>query len=67
MLCIYDVNYYEVLPNENFTNLSFKTNNDIEKEKDNNRFKSSQLELGIITINLSNIKGINGTHLYKIF
>ena len=33
--------------------------------KDNNRFKSNQLELAIITINLSNIKGINGTPLYK--
>ena len=68
---MYDVNYYEVLPNENFTNLSFKLNNDIEKIirimpiKNNDRFKSDQLELGIITINLSNIKGINGTPLYK--
>lgn len=33
--------------------------------KDNDRFKSNQLELAIITINLSNIKGINGTPLYK--
>ena len=33
--------------------------------KDNNRFKSNQLELAIITINLSNIKGINGAPLYK--
>lgn len=33
--------------------------------KDNDIFKSNQLELGIITINLSNIKGINGTSLYK--
>ena len=33
--------------------------------KDNDRFKSNQLELAIITINLSNIKGINGAPLYK--
>ena len=33
--------------------------------KDNDRFKSNQLELGIITINLSNIKGISDTPLYK--
>ena len=33
--------------------------------KDNDRFKSNQLELAIITINLSNIKDINGTPLYK--
>ena len=33
--------------------------------KDNNRFKSNQLELAIITINLTNIKGINGAPLYK--
>ena len=33
--------------------------------KDNDRFKSNQLELAIITINLSNIKSINGTPLYK--
>ena len=68
---MYDVNYYEVIPNEYFTNLSFKPNNDIEKIiriipiKDNDRFKSNQLELGIITINLSNIKGIDGTPLYE--
>ena len=64
---MYDVNYYEVIPNEYFTNLSFKPNNDIEKIlriipiKDNDIFKSNQLELGIITINLSN----SGTPLYK--
>ena len=68
---IYDVNYYEIIPNEDFTNLSFKPNNGIEKIiriipiKDNDSFKSDQLKLGIITINLSNIKGTEGTLLYK--
>ena len=27
--------------------------------KDDDKFKNSQLKLGVITINLSNIKGIN--------
>lgn len=51
---MYDVNYYEVIPNENFTNLSLKPNKDIEKIpiKDIDKFKSNQLELGTITINL---------------
>lgn len=62
---MYDVNYYEVIPNKYFTNLSFTPKNDIEKIirimpiKDDDKFKNSQLKLGVITINLSNIKGIN--------
>ena len=68
---MYDINYYEIISNEDFTNLSFKPNSNIEKIiriipiKDNDRFKSNQLELGVITIDLSNIKGIGGTPLYK--
>ena len=68
---MYDVNYYEFIPNDDFTNLSFSPKNEIEKIirvipiKDNDRFKSDQLKLGIITINLSNIKGTDGTPLYK--
>ncbi len=68
---MYDVNYYEFIPNDDFTNLSFSPKNEIEKIirvipiKDNDRFKSDQLKLGIITINLSNIKGIDGTPLYE--
>ena len=69
---MYDViNYYEIIPNEDFTNLSFKPNSNIEKIiriipiKDNDRFKNNQLELGIITINLSNIRSQDGTQLYK--
>ena len=62
---MYDVNYYEVIPNKDFTNLSFTLKNDIEKIiriipiKDGDKFKNSQLKFGVITINLSNIKGIN--------
>ena len=33
--------------------------------KDNDKFKSNKLELGIITINLSNITSPDGTQLYK--
>ena len=68
---MYDVNYYEVKPNKDFTNLSFTPKNDIEKTvriipiKDNDKFKNKQLELGIITINLSNIKDADGSQLYK--
>ena len=68
---IYDVNYYEVMPNKNFTNLSFMPKNDIEKIiriipiKDNDKFKSNKLELRVITINLSNIKSTEGPQLYK--
>ena len=33
--------------------------------KDNDKFKSNKLELGVITINLSNIRRTDGTQLYK--
>ena len=33
--------------------------------KDNDKFKSNKLELGVITINLSNIRSTDGTQLYK--
>ena len=68
---MYDVNYYEVKPNKDFTNLSFTPKNDIEKIiriipiKDNDKFKSNKLELEVITINLSNIRSTDGTQLYK--
>ena len=68
---MYDINYYEVIPNKDFTNLSFMPKNDIEKIiriipiKDNDKFKSNKLELGVITINLSNIRSTDGTQLYK--
>ncbi len=68
---MYDVNYYEIKPNKDFTNLSFTPKNHIEKIiriipiKDNDKFKSNKLELGVITINLSNIRSTDGTQLYK--
>ena len=33
--------------------------------KDNDKFKNNKLEIGIITINLSNIRNSDGTKLYK--
>ena len=33
--------------------------------KDNDKFKSNKLELGVITINLSNIRSTDETQLYK--
>ena len=68
---MYDVNYYEVVPNDYFTSLSFSPKNEVEKIirviliRDNDKFKSVQLKLGIITINLANIKGKDGTPLYE--
>ena len=68
---MYDVNYYEIKPNKDFTNLSFTPKNDIEKIiriipiKDNDKFKNNKLELEVITINLSNIRSTDGTQLYK--
>ena len=67
---MYDVNYYEVISNKDFTNLSFTPKNEIEKIiriipiKDNDKFKSNKLELGIITINLSSVRSTTGTQLY---
>ena len=64
---MYDINYYEVIPNKDFTNLSFMPKNDIEKIiriipiKDNDKFKSNKLKLRVITINLSNIRSTEGT------
>ena len=68
---MYDINYYEVIPNKDFTNLSFMPKNDIEKIiriipiKDNDKYKSNKLKLRVITINLSNIRSTDGTQLYK--
>ena len=33
--------------------------------KDNDKFKSNKLQLGVITINLSNVRSTDGTQLYK--
>lgn len=57
---MYDVNYYEVVPNDESNILAFSTTNKVEKIirviplKDKNNFKN-KTKLGVITINLSDI------------
>ena len=69
----YKLNYYEVIPDEDFSDISFISNVDIEKIvriiliKDNKKYKDDKLKLGIITIDLSDIKAPNGEQLYKGF
>ncbi len=68
---MYDVNYYEVVPSDDFTSLSFSPKNEVEKIirvipiKNCDKFKNNKIEFGIITINLSTIKGIDRTPLYE--
>lgn len=56
----YDVNYYEIIPNDNLTNMYFDTKNEKEKIiriiplKNEKTYKQEKLELGIITVNLEN-------------
>ena len=67
---LYDVNYYEIIPNDNFDNLYFDSNNDIEKiiriiPIQDNKFNKDKLEFGVITVNLSNILNEKGEQIYK--
>ena len=63
---MYDVNYYEITADENLKNISFESINEIEKIiriiplRDNKKYKNDNLELGIITINLSDVILPNG-------
>ena len=54
---LYDVNYYEIIPDNNFDNLYFDSNNYIEKiirviPIQDNKFNKDKLEFGVITIGL---------------
>ncbi|MEG1821043.1 MAG: hypothetical protein RR201_02235 [Malacoplasma sp.] len=57
---MYDVNYYEVVPNDESNILTFPTTNKVEKIirviplKNKNNYKNKN-KLGVITINLSDI------------
>ena len=67
---LYDVNYYEIIPNDNFDNMYFDSNNDIEKiiriiPIQDNKFNKDKLEFGVITVNLSNILNEKGEQIYK--
>lgn len=69
----YKLNYYFVYPNDDLSDISFTSNVDIEKIiriiaiNDKKKYKDDKLKFGIITIDLSDIKNINGEQLYKGF
>ena len=57
----YDINFYEITPTEDLKDLSFESKNDIEKIiriiplKNENSYKQENLNLGVITLNLTNV------------
>ena len=69
----YKLNYYFVEPDDDLSDISFSSNVDIEKIvriiaiNDKKKYKDNKLKLGIITVDLSDIKNINGEQLYKGF
>lgn len=69
----YKLNYYFVESDDDLSDISFSSNVDIEKIvriiaiNDKKKYKDSKLKLGIITVDLSDIKNINGEQLYKGF
>lgn len=69
----YKLNYYLTEPDQDFRNIVFKSNIDIEKIvriiliNDNKKYKNNKLKIGIITLNLSDIKAENGKQLFKDF
>jgi hypothetical protein len=69
----YKLNYYEVDTDDDLKDVSFKSDVEIEKIirlialKGDKRYKKQNLKLGIITIDLSDIKNKNGKPLYEGF
>ena len=70
----YKLQYYEIDTDDNLKNLSFESDIEIEKiirlialENDDKFDKDKNLKLGVITIDLSNIKTPNGKQVYKDF
>ena len=76
----YKLNYYLTEPDQDFRNIVFKSNIDIEKIfriiliNDNKKYKNNKLKIGIITLDLSDIKAgykfvtwedKNGTSIYN--
>lgn len=76
----YKLNYYLTEPDQDFRNIVFKSNIDIEKIfriiliNDNKKYKNNKLKIGIITLDLSDIKAgykfvtwedKNGTAIYN--
>ena len=69
----YKFNYYEIDTDDDLKNIVFSSEIEIEKIvrlialKPDKRFKNQNLKLGVITIDLTNIKDKNGNQLYKGF
>mgnify|MGYP001632644761 FL=1 len=69
----YKLNYYLIEPNDDFRNIIFKSSIDIEKIvriiliNDNKKYKNNKLKIGIITLDLSNIKSVDGKQIFKRF
>ena len=69
----YKFNYYVIDTDDDLKNIKFSSDVEIEKIvrlialKPDKRFKNQNLKLGIITIDLTNIKDKNGNQLYKGF
>ena len=69
----YKLNYYLIEPNDDFRNIIFKSSIDIEKKvriiliNDNKKYKNNKLKIGIITLDLSNIKSVDGKQIFKRF
>ena len=69
----YKLNYYLTEPDQDFRNIVFKSNIDIEKIiriiliNDNKKYKNNKLKIGIITLDLSDIKQKMENSFLKIF
>ena len=69
----YKFNYYEIDTDDDLKNINFSSEIEIEKIirlialKPDKRFKNQNLKLGVITIDLTDIKDKNGNQLYKDF
>ena len=69
----YKFNYYVIDTDDDLKNIKFSSDVEIEKIvrlialKPDKRFKNQNLKLGVITIDLTNIKDKNGNQLYKGF
>ena len=69
----YKFNYYVIDTDDDLKNIKFSSDVEIEKIvrlialKPDKRFKNKNLKLGVITIDLTNIKDKNGNQLYKGF
>ncbi len=67
----YDINYYGVIPNDDLTNMSFQPKNKLEKIirfiplKSEKTYHQKRFELGILTINLSNVLDKNNHLFYQ--